>query len=96
MAVARIRNGELTIPLSVDIREKLGVKDGEEVNAIVFNGRLMIVRASEEARRAAGERLMEIIDQVRLQPGQQPLTEDEIVEEVKAVRRARRKLTAHD
>ena len=95
MPTARIRNGELTIPLSDEIREKLGVHDGEELEAHVHKGGLTIVRAPEAARQRAGQRLLEIIDQVRLRPGQLPLTEDEIVEEVKAVRRTRRAQQQH-
>jgi hypothetical protein len=35
---ARIRGGEPTIPLSNRIREKLGLKDGDELEAHVFSG----------------------------------------------------------
>lgn len=89
MPKARIHDGELTIPLSDELREKLGVHDGDEVEAHVFSGGLTITRASSAARAQAGQRLLDIIDRVRLRPGQQPLTEDEIAEEVKVFRRER-------
>ena len=38
MPEARVRNGELTIPLTNEMREKLDVHDGEELNAHVFKG----------------------------------------------------------
>jgi bifunctional DNA-binding transcriptional regulator/antitoxin component of YhaV-PrlF toxin-antitoxin module len=90
MPKAHIRNGELTIPLSDEIRKKLNVREGEEFQAHVLDDGLIVTRTSPEARQRAGERLFEIIDRVRLRPGQKPLTEEEIVEEVHVVRRARR------
>jgi len=96
MPKAHIRNGELTIPLSDEIRERLDVHDGDELEAHVFEGSLTVTRTTPEARRQAGDRILAIIDKVRLRPGQQPLTEDEIVEEVHAVRRARRARQQHD
>jgi len=96
MPKAHIRNGELTIPLSDEIREKLNVREGEELHAHVLEDGLIVTRKSPEARLRAGERLFEIIDRVRLRPGQKPLTEEEIVKEVHAVRRARRVRQQHD
>ena len=40
MPKAHIRNGELTILLSDEIREKLGLQDGDELEAHVFPGSL--------------------------------------------------------
>jgi bifunctional DNA-binding transcriptional regulator/antitoxin component of YhaV-PrlF toxin-antitoxin module len=96
MPKAHIRNGELTIPLSDEIREKLNVREGEELHAHILEDGLIVTRTSPEARLRAGERLFEIIDRVRLRPGQKPLTEEEIVKEVHAVRRARRVRQQHD
>jgi len=93
---AHIKNGALTIPLSEEIREKLNVHEGEELEAHVFEDSLTVTRTTPEARRRAGERLFEILDRVRLRPGQKPLSDDEIVEELHAVRRARRARHKHD
>ncbi len=90
MPKARIRNGELTIPLSEEIREKLDVHDGDELEAHVFKGSVSFTPKSTEARERAWEDIFSIINKVRLRARQRPLTEGEIVEEVHAVRRARR------
>ena len=96
MPKAHIRNGELTIPLSDEMRRKLAVREGEELEAHVFEGSLTVTRTTPEARQQAGERILATIDRVRLRRGQRPLTDDEIVEEVHAVRRARRDRQRHD
>jgi bifunctional DNA-binding transcriptional regulator/antitoxin component of YhaV-PrlF toxin-antitoxin module len=96
MPKAHIRNGELTIPLTDEIREKLDVHDGDELEAHVFEGSLTVTRTTPEARRRAGERILATIDRVRLRPGQVPMTEEEIVEAVHDVRRARRDRQQHD
>jgi len=96
MPKAHIRNGELTIPLSEKIRDKLDIREGEDLQAHVLEDGLIVTRTSPEARRRAEDRLLAILDRVRLRPGQKPLTEDEIVEEVHAVRRARRARRQHD
>jgi len=94
MPKARIRNGELTIPLSDEIREKLDVHDGDELEAHLFKGSVTFTPASSEVHDQAWERLFAIIDQVRVRPGQPAMSPDEveemIAEEVKAVRQARR------
>ncbi len=90
MPKARIRNGELTIPLSEEIREKLDVHDGDELEAHVFKGSVSFTPKSTEARERAWEDIFSIINKVRLRARQRPLTEGETVEEVHAVRRARR------
>ena len=94
MPKAHVRDGELRIPLTDDIREKLDVHEGEELDAHVFEGSVTFTRTSDEARRQAGVRLIELIDQVRVRPGQPPMSPEEvdrmIDEEVKAFRRERR------
>jgi hypothetical protein len=99
MPKARIRNGALTIPLTEEIREKLDVHDGEELDAHVFRGSVTFTRTTEEARRQAGARILELIDQVRVRPGQPNMAPEEVEqmidEEVKAVRRARRNRQQH-
>ena len=94
MPKAHIRDGELRIPLTDDIREKLDVQEGEELETHVFADSLTVTRTTPEARRRAGERILKLIDEVRLQPGQPPMSPEEldrmIDEEVKAYRRERR------
>src|SRR5260370_24336690 len=89
MPKAHIRDGELRLPLTDDIREKLDVHEGDELEAHVFKGSVSFTPKSADARERAWERIFSIIDQVQLRPGQQPMTEEEIVEAVHEVRRAR-------
>ena len=96
MPKAHIRNGELTIPLTDEIREKLDVHDGDELEAHVFKGSVSFTPKSADVRERAWERIFSVIDRVQLRPGQSPMTEDEIVEAVHAVRRARRARQRHD
>ena len=96
MPKAHIRNGELTIPLTDEIREKLDVHDGDELEAHVFQGSVSFTPKSANARERAWERIFSVIDRVQLRSGQSPMTEDEIVEAVHAVRRARRARQQHD
>jgi hypothetical protein len=57
-------------------------------------------RRTETARRQAGARILDLIDQVRVrfgQPGLSPEQAEAIIdEEVKTVRRARRRHNRHD
>jgi hypothetical protein len=96
---AHIRNGELTVLLSDELTEKLGVRDGEELEAHVFPGSLVIRTASPNARERAWERICAITDQVRPTPEQaaKPIeqVEDEIVACVKETRRAIRAASKH-
>jgi bifunctional DNA-binding transcriptional regulator/antitoxin component of YhaV-PrlF toxin-antitoxin module len=96
---AHIRNGELTIPLSEEIREKLGLKDGDELEAHLFPGSVVFRAASPDARERAWERICAITDQVLPTPVQaaKPIeqVEDEIVEYVKETRRAVRAAPRH-
>lgn len=94
MPKAHIPNGELTIPLSDEIREKLGLQDGDELEAHVFPGSLVVRSASASARERVWERICAITDQVLPTPEQpvKPIeqVEDEIVGYVKETRRALR------
>ena len=100
MPKAHIRNGELTIPLSDEIREKLDVHDGDELEAHVFPGSVVFRPASPDARERAWERIFSIIEQVHPTPEQaaKPIeqVEQEIVDYVKETRRARRTRQKHD
>ena len=95
MPKAHIRNGALTIALTDEIREKLDVREGEELDAHVFKGSVTFTRTTQEARKEAGARILELIEQVRVLPGQPDMSAAEVEtmidEEVKAVRRTRRK-----
>ena len=94
MPKAEIHDGKLTIPLSDEIREKLDLRDGDEVEAHIVKGAVVLRPASAGARERTWERIFSIIDQVRLRPGQPAMTAEQveqmIVNEVKAVRRAQR------
>src|SRR5262249_55551631 len=68
MPKTRIRNGELTIPLSEEIRQKLDVHDGDELEAHVFKGSVSFTPKSTEARERAWEDIFSIIDKMRLRP----------------------------
>ena len=100
MPKAHIRNGELTLPLSDEMREKLDVRDGDELEAHVFKGSVSFTPTSPDARERAWERIFSLIDQVHVRPGQPEMSIEEveqmIVDEVKAVRRARRSRQQHD
>ncbi len=100
MPKAQIRDGTLTIPLSEELREKLHVRDGDELEAHVFEGSLTLTRTTDDARRQAGKRILATIDQVRPRPGQPAMTPEEVDqmvdEEIKAVRRARHARHQHD
>jgi hypothetical protein len=100
MPKAHIHNGALTIPLTDEIRRKLDVHEGEELDAHVFKDSVTFTRTTPEVRRQAGERLLEIISRVRIRPGQPDLSSEEVEqmidEEVKAVRRARGSRHQHE
>lgn len=95
MPKARIRNGESAIPLSDEIREKLDIHDGDELEAHVFKGSLSLTPKSAAARERAWDDIFSVIGKVSLRPGRRPLTEEQIVGEVHAVRRARRARQGH-
>jgi len=100
MPKAHIRNGALTIPLTDELREKLNVREGEELDAHVFKDSVTFTRTTAEVRQQAGERLLDIISRVRIRPGQPEMSGEEVEqmidEEVKAVRQARRSRQQHD
>ena len=99
MPRAEIRNGKLMILPSDELREKLHVHDGGELEAHVLPGSVILRPVSGEARERAWERIFSIIEQVHLRPGQPEMTAEEveqmIVDEVKAIRRDRR-VRQHD
>jgi bifunctional DNA-binding transcriptional regulator/antitoxin component of YhaV-PrlF toxin-antitoxin module len=96
---AHIRNGQLTVPLSEEIREKLGVREGDELEAHVFPGSLILHSASPVSRERAWERICAITDEVRPMPAQaaKPIerVEDEIAGYVSETRRAMRAARKH-
>jgi hypothetical protein len=100
MPKAHIRDGELRIALSDEMRAKLAVHEGEELEAHVFEGSVTFTRQTAAARRQAGARILELIDQVGVRAGQPELSPEQaeqmIDEEVKTVRRARRSRPRHD
>lgn len=95
MLKVHIHDGELRIPLTDDVREKLAVHEGEELDAHVFNGSMTLTRTSAEARQQAGARILALIDQVRVRQGQPVLSEEDadrlVDEEVREHRRSRRR-----
>lgn len=95
MLKVHIHDGELRIPLTDDVREKLAVHEGEELDAHVFNGSMTLTRTSAEARQQAGARILALIDQVRVRQDQPVLSEEDadrlVDEEVREHRRSRRR-----
>jgi hypothetical protein len=93
MPKAHIRDGELHIALSDEMREKLAVHEGEELEAHVFEGSVTFTRTTENARRQAGARILDLLDHVRVRSGEPELSpaqaEQMIDEEIKVVRRSR-------
>jgi hypothetical protein len=100
MPKAHIHNGALTLPLTEELRATLEVHEGEELDAHVFKGGVTFTRTTDEARREAGQRLLALVDQVRVRPGQpemSPEAVDNMIDtEGRAVRRARRNRPRHD
>jgi len=94
MPKAEIRDGKLAIPLTEEIRQKLDLREGDEVEARILEGAVILRPALAGARERAWERIFSIIDQVQLRPEQPAMTAEQveqmIVDEVKAVRRAQR------
>jgi AbrB family looped-hinge helix DNA binding protein len=48
MPKATVRRGKLTIPLADDIRETLGVHDGDELEVTTEGGRIVLTPMAEE------------------------------------------------
>jgi bifunctional DNA-binding transcriptional regulator/antitoxin component of YhaV-PrlF toxin-antitoxin module len=94
MPKVKAREGELTIPVSDEVREKLDLHDGDELAAHVIEGSVIYTPTTSDARGRAWQRIDAITAQVRPTPTQarKPIAqvEEEIVDEVKRVRRSRR------
>src|SRR5258708_36389096 len=94
MPKAHIRDGELRLPLTNDLRAKLDVHEGEELTAHVFEGSVTFTRTTDDARHQAGRRVAALLEQIQLRPGQPEMSEEDVDqmvdEEVKAYRRDRR------
>jgi hypothetical protein len=73
MPKAHIRNGELTIQISDEICEKANAREDEELQAHVLEDGLTSP-ASHPNPADAPANAFEIIDRVRLRPGQKALT----------------------
>ena len=100
MPKARIRNGELRIPLSDEIREKLEVQDGDELDAHVFKGSVTFTPASSDLRERAWQRIFAFIDRVHVRAGLPEASPEEVEEmideEVRSIRCAPRGRQEHD
>ena len=94
MPKVEIREGQLTIPVSEEVREKLHLHGGDELAAHVIEDSVVYTAATPDARERAWKRIRAITDRVRPTPSQRqkPIAavEQEIADAVKAVRRARR------
>ena|SRR5579875_3154027 len=94
MPRVEVRNGQLTIPVSDEVRRRLDLHDGDELQQHVLGDSVLFTPASPDARERAWQRILAITEQVRptAEQAAKPIdvVEQEIVEEVKAFRRARR------
>jgi bifunctional DNA-binding transcriptional regulator/antitoxin component of YhaV-PrlF toxin-antitoxin module len=88
------REGQLAIPVTDDVREKLGLHAGDELAVHVIEGSVVYTPATPDARERAWKRIESVTDQVRPTAAQarKPISEieQEIVGEVKRIRRSRR------
>ena len=84
MPKAHIRNGDLTIRLTKEIRECLDLHDGDELEARVFPGSIVLRTRSAAAREQAWRRIFAITAQVHAVAAEagKPIeqVEEEIVE----------------
>jgi bifunctional DNA-binding transcriptional regulator/antitoxin component of YhaV-PrlF toxin-antitoxin module len=98
MPKVKAREGELTIPISDEVREKLDLHDGDELAAHVIGDSVIYTPATPDARERAWQRILLITDQVRPTPEQAAkpieIAEQEILDDVKAFRQARRERNA--
>ena len=98
MPKVKSRGGELTIPISDEVRKRLDLHDGDELSAHVVGDSVVYTPATPDARERAWQRIFSITDQVRPTAAQAAkpvgVAEQEIVDDVKAFRRARRDGTA--
>ena len=82
MELAKVTSkGQITIP--IDIRRKLGIKEGSKVLFIEDAGRIYIANSSMEALREAQEAFRGEAERVGLQ------TEDDVVDMIKEIRKER-------
>jgi antitoxin component of MazEF toxin-antitoxin module len=81
---------QLAIPVTDDVREKLGLHAGDELAVHVIEGSVVYTPATPDARERAWKRIEAITDQVRPTAAQErkPISEieQEIVAEVKLIR----------
>ena len=82
MEVAKVTSkGQITIP--IDIRRKLGIKEGSKVLFIEDAGRIYIANSSMEALREAQEAFRGEAERVGLQ------SEEDVVDMIKEMRKER-------
>jgi AbrB family looped-hinge helix DNA binding protein len=100
MALVKVRErGEITLPRKV--QEALGLRAGDDLEALVVEGGVLLKPVSASDRRAAWKTAEQAMNSVRyVGPGPEP-SDDEVMEEavrvVKAVRKemAREKRAGH-
>ena len=82
MELAKVTSkGQITIP--IDIRKKLGIKEGSKVLFIEDAGRIYIANSSMEALREAQEAFRGEAERVGLQ------SEEDVVDMIKEIRKER-------
>jgi bifunctional DNA-binding transcriptional regulator/antitoxin component of YhaV-PrlF toxin-antitoxin module len=88
------KDSRLTVPVSDEVREKLGLHDGDELAVHVVGDSVVYTPAAPDGRERAWQRILSITDKVQPMREQaaKPIDvgEQEIVEDVHAFRRARR------
>lgn len=93
MPKVEFRNGQLTIPVSDEVRERLDLHDGDELATHVIEGSVVFTPATLDARERAWRRIHAVTDAVRptAMQARRPIAsvEQEIVNEVKAIRKTR-------
>jgi len=93
MPKVELREGQLAIPVSDELRERLNLHSGDELSTQVIEDSVVFTSRSPDARERAWRRINAVTDQVRPTPEQarKPIAdaEQEIVDEVKATRRSR-------
>ena len=77
----------MSVTIHLDLPDEL-VKEARE-NGLLESAPLGDLLATELRRRKAATQLKQVLDEIRAQPGE-PMSEEEIVAEVKAARRERR------
>ena len=88
------KDGQLTIPVSDEVREKLGLRDGGELAAHIVGDSVVYTPTAPDGRERAWQRMLSSTEQVQPTPEQvgKPIdmVEQEIVDDMRAFRRARR------